>query len=282
MMKKIAVVTGASSGFGLLTSLELAKNGFHVIATMRNVEKQQVLLVEATARNVAEHIQVEQLDVTDEHSLQAFQSFLQTVDRVDVLVNNAGYAGGGCSEEVRVEEYRRQFETNVFGAISVTQLVLPYMRKRKSGKIINISSISGKVGFPGLSPYVSSKYALEGWSESLRLEVKPFGVDVVLVEPGSYDTNIWQTGQELLAENDYTHSPYRAQIEKIQTHINGEKDSLGNPTDIAKKIASIAVAKKTTLRYPIGKGVKFTIFMKSLLPWTWWERIVLKQFQKIK
>jgi NAD(P)-dependent dehydrogenase (short-subunit alcohol dehydrogenase family) len=281
-MKKIAIVTGASSGFGLLTSLELAKNGFHVIATMRNLEKQQQLLSEATAQHLAEHIQVEQLDVTDESSLHAFQSFLTTVDRVDVLVNNAGYASGGCSEEVSVEEYRRQFETNVFGAISVTQLVLSYMRKQKAGKIINVSSVSGKVGFPGLSPYVSSKYALEGWSESLRLEVKPFGIDVVLVEPGSYDTNIWQKGQDIIAENDYTHSPYKTQIEKIQTHINSEKDNLGNPTDIAKKIVAIAVANKTKLRYPIGKGVKFAIVMKSLLPWRWWEYVVLRQLKKIK
>jgi NAD(P)-dependent dehydrogenase (short-subunit alcohol dehydrogenase family) len=281
-MKKIAIVTGASSGFGLLTSLELAKNGFHVIATMRNIDKKQTLLLKANALNLTTSIQVEQLDVTDQHSLHAFQSFLTTIDRVDVLVNNAGYASGGCCEEIRIEEYRQQFETNVFGAISVTQLVLPFMRKQNTGKIINISSISGKVGFPGLSPYVSSKYALEGWSESLRLEVKPFGIDVVLVEPGSYDTNIWEKGQELIAGNDYKQSPYRTHIEKIQTHINSGKDSLGNPIDIAKKIASIAIANKTTLRYPIGKGVKFAVLMKSLLPWRWWEYIVLRQFKKIK
>lgn len=130
-----------------------------------------------------------------------------------------------------------------------------------------MSSISGKVGFPGLSPYVSSKYALEGWSGSLRLEVKPFGNDVVLVEPGSYDTNIWQNGQELIEGNDYTHSPYRTHIEAIQKHINNGKGNLGNPTDIAKNVVSIAIAKKTTLRYPIGKGVKFAIMMKKLPPW---------------
>lgn len=279
-MKKVAIVTGASSGFGLLTSLELAKSGFHVIATMRNLQKQQELLSQATKLRISEHIQIEQLDVTDEASLRTFQSFLTKLDRVDVLVNNAGYASGGCSEEVLIEEYRRQFETNVFGAIAVTQLVLPSMRKQNAGKIINISSISGKVGFPGLSPYVSSKHALEGWSESLRLEVKPFGIDVVLVEPGSYDTNIWETGQEHIAGNDYTQSPYKTHIEKIQSHINDGKDQLGNPNEIAKKIVSIATAKKTTLRYPIGKGVKFAIMMKSILPWSWWEYVVLKQFKK--
>lgn len=281
-MKKIAIVTGASSGFGLLTSLALAKNGFHVIATMRNLQKQQELLSQANALHIKEHIQIEQLDVTDEYSLRTFQSFLTKLDRVDVLVNNAGYASGGCCEEVLIEEYRRQFETNVFGAIAVTQIVLPFMRKQNAGKIINVSSISGKVGFPGLSPYVSSKYALEGWSESLRLEVKPFGIDVVLVEPGSYDTNIWETGQKLIEGNNYTDSPYKTHIESIQNHINDGKEQLGNPNDIAKKIASIAVAKKTTLRYPIGKGVRFAIIMKSLLPWIWWEYIVLREFKKKK
>lgn len=282
MNKKIAIVTGASSGFGLLTSLELAKNGFHVIATMRNLEKQHKLLSQATMLHIKEHIQIEQLDVTDEASLRTFQSFLMKLDHVDVLVNNAGYASGGCCEETLLAEYRRQFETNVFGAIAVTQIVLPFMRKQKAGKIINISSISGKVGFPGLSPYVSSKHALEGWSESLRLEIKPFGIDVVLVEPGSYDTNIWQTGQELIEGNDYTHSPYKTHIEAIQNHITEGKNRLGDPNEIAKKIVSIAVANKTTLRYPIGKGVRFAVIVKSLLPWRWWEYVVLRSFKKKK
>ncbi len=281
MNKKIAIITGASSGFGLLTTLELAKKDYLVIATMRNLEKQVDLISQATKLNLQQYIQVQQLDVTDQNSIHNFQLFLKEINRVDLLINNAGYANGGFIEEIPIEEYRKQFETNLFGAISITQLVLPYMRKQKSGKIINISSISGQVGFPGLSPYVSSKYALEGWSESLRLEVKPFGIDVALLEPGSYSTNIWEVGKQLAENQSDTTSPYKEYMEKIQKHINNGSETFGNPIDVANKIVEIAEAKRTTLRYPIGKGVKFMIFAKKLLPWRLWEYLVLRSFKKM-
>ncbi|MED2040168.1 oxidoreductase [Bacillus wiedmannii] len=281
MDKKIAVITGASSGFGLLTTLELAKKDYLVIATMRNLNKQEDLISQATKLNLQQNIKIQQLDVTDQNSIHNFQLFLKEINRVDFLINNAGYAHGGFVEEIPVEEYRKQFETNLFGAISITQLVLPYMREQKSGKIINISSISSQVGFPGLSPYVSSKYALEGWSESLRLEVKPFGIDVALVEPGSYNTNIWAVGKQLATKQSDTTSPYKEYMGKIQKHINSGSDTFGNPIDVAKKIVEIAEAKRTTLRYPIGKGVKFMIFAKKILPWKLWEYIVLRTFKKM-
>ncbi len=281
MNKKVAIITGSSSGFGLLTTLELAKKDYLVIATMRNLEKQANLLSQATQLNLLHNITVQQLDVTDQNSIHNFQLFLKNINRVDLLINNAGYANGGFVEEIPVEEYRKQFETNLFGAISITQLVLPYMREQKSGKIINISSISGQVGFPGLSPYVSSKHALEGWSESLRLEVKPFGIDVALVEPGSYNTNIWEVGKQLATNQSDTTSPYKEYMDKIQKHINSGSDTFGNPIDVAKKIVDIAEAKRTTLRYPIGKGVKFMILAKKILPWRLWEHLVLRSFKKM-
>ncbi|QWH85236.1 SDR family oxidoreductase [Bacillus mycoides] len=281
MNKKITIITGASSGFGLLTALELAKKDYLVIATMRNLEKQVNLLSQAAKLKLQQNIKVQQLDITDQNSTHNFQLFLKEINRVDLLINNAGYANGGFVEEIPVEEYRKQFETNLFGAISITQLVLPYMREQKSGKIINISSISGQVGFPGLSPYVSSKYALEGWSESLRLEVKPFGIDVALLEPGSYNTNIWEVGKQLAENQSDTTSPYKEYMDKIQKHINNGNDTLGNPMDVANKIVEIAEARRTTLRYPIGKGVKFMIFAKKILPWRLWEFLVLKSFRKM-
>ncbi|HFI2423557.1 oxidoreductase [Bacillus paranthracis] len=281
MNKKVAIITGSSSGFGLLTTLELAKKDYLVIATMRNLEKQANLLSQATQLNLLHNITVQQLDVTDQNSIHTFQLFLKEINKVDLLINNAGYANGGFVEEIPVEEYRKQFETNLFGAISITQLVLPYMRVQKSGKIINISSISGQVGFPGLSPYVSSKYALEGWSESLRLEVKPFGIDVALVEPGSYNTNIWEVGKQLATNQSDTTSPYKEYMDKIQKHINSGSDTFGNPIDVANKIVEIAESKRTNLRYPIGKGVKFMIFAKKILPWRLWEYLVLRSFKKM-
>ncbi|EEL76140.1 Short-chain dehydrogenase/reductase SDR [Bacillus cereus AH676] len=281
MNKKIAIITGASSGFGLLTTLELAKKDYLVIATMRNLEKQGTLLSQVTQLNLQQNIKVQQLDVTDQNSIHNFQLFLKEINRIDLLINNAGYANGGFVEEIQVDEYRKQFETNLFGAISITQLVLPYMRKQRSGKIINISSISGQVGFPGLSPYVSSKYALEGWSESLRLELKAFGIDVALIEPGSYNTNIWEVGKQLATNQSDTTSPYKEYMDKIQKHINSGSDTFGNPIDVAKKVVDIAEAKRTTLRYPIGKGVKFMILARKILPWRLWEYLVLRSFKKI-
>ncbi|NMW13518.1 SDR family oxidoreductase [Bacillus paranthracis] len=281
MNKKVAIITGSSSGFGLLTTLELAKKDYLVIATMRNLEKQANLLSQATQLNLLHNITVQQLDITDQNSIHTFQLFLKEINRVDLLINNAGYANGGFVEEIPVEEYRKQFETNLFGAISITQLVLPYMREQQSGKIINISSISGQVGFPGLSPYVSSKHALEGWSESLRLEVKPFGIDVVLVEPGSYNTNIWEVSKQLATNQSDTTSPYKEYMDKIQKHINSGSDTFGNPIDVANKIVEIAESKGTNLRYPIGKGVKFMIFAKKILPWRLWEYLVLRSFKKM-
>ncbi|HFK1722718.1 oxidoreductase [Bacillus thuringiensis] len=281
MNKKIAIITGASSGFGLLTSLELAKKDYLVIATMRNLEKQGTLLSQVTKLNLQQNIKVQQLDVTDQNSIHSFQLFLKEINRIDLLINNAGYANGGFVEEIPVDEYRKQFETNLFGAISITQLVLPYMREQRSGKIINISSISGQIGFPGLSPYVSSKYALEGWSESLRLEVKLFGIDVALIEPGSYNTNIWAVGKQLAENQSDTTSPYKEYMDKIQKHINSGSDTFDNPIDVANKIVEIAESKRTNLRYPIGKGVKFMIFMKKILPWRLWEHLVLRSFKKM-
>ncbi|MED1538060.1 oxidoreductase [Bacillus pseudomycoides] len=280
-MSKIVIITGASSGFGFLTALELAEKDYFVIATMRNLNKQTELLSQAAALHLQQNIKIHQLDVTDQKSIHAFQLFLKELNQVDILVNNAGYASGGFIEEIPVEEYRRQFETNVFGAISITQIVLPYMRKQKSGKIINVSSISGQVGFPGLSPYVSSKYALEGWSESLRLEVKPYGIDVSLIEPGSYNTNIWEVGKELAENYSESTSPYKAYMDKIQNHINNGSDTFGNPVDVARKIVAIAEAKNATLRYPIGKGVKLMIVAKKILPWRVWEFLVLRSFKKM-
>ncbi|EMI9089607.1 short-chain dehydrogenase [Bacillus cereus] len=281
MNKKIAVITGASSGFGLLTTLELVKKDYLVIATIRNLNKQENLISQATQLNLQQNIKIQQLDVTDQNSIHNFQLFLKEINRVDLLINNAGYANGGFVEEIPVPEYRKQFETNLFGAISITQLVLPYMREQKNGKIINISSISGQVGFPGLSPYVSSKYALEGWSESLRLEVQPFGIDVALVEPGSYNTNIWEVGKQLATNQSDTISPYKDYMDKIQKHMNSGSDTFGNPIDVAHKIVKIAESKHTNLRYPIGKGVKFMILAKKILPWRLWEYLVLRSFKKM-
>lgn len=278
MNNKTAIVTGTSSGFGLSASIELARKGFTVIAAMRDTKKKGDLLQEARKHRVESKIIISELDVTNEKSILAFQTrVIDAYGRVDVLVNNAGYAGAGFVEEISMDEYRKQFETNVFGVFAVTKAFLPVMRKQKHGCIINVSSISGKIAFPGMSPYIASKHAIEGWSESLRLEMQPFGVKVVLIEPGSYKTNIWTTGKQVAAESLQSHSPYQNYMKKIEKYITEGENSMGDPSDVARKIAAIAIMENPDIRYPIGRGVKLTIFLKNFLPWSLWEKIIIKK-----
>ncbi|MFJ7726422.1 SDR family oxidoreductase [Neobacillus sp. NPDC097160] len=278
MMKKTAIVTGSSSGFGLLCAIELAISGFTVIATMRDVKKAKPLLKAAKEKEIAEFLSIQQLDVTSPDSIAQFYITLSDYPSIDVLVNNAGFALGGFSEELSIEEYRRQFETNFFGVIAVTQAVLPFMRANGHGRIINMSSISGRMGFPGLSAYVASKHALEGYSESLRLELKPFGIDVSLIEPGSYQTNIWASVDQM---NINPSSPYLSYMESMMKEIEGGKAEHGNPIDVAKLVAQIASQRKTPdLKYPIGKGVKQNLFLKSFLPWRFIESVILKKLKQ--
>ncbi|UTE74914.1 oxidoreductase [Rossellomorea marisflavi] len=275
MNHKVAIVTGSNSGFGLLTTVELAKSGFRVIATMRNTAKKEELLKRASSLQVEDRIVIQELDVTSASSLESFKKFLTSLDRIDVLVNNAGFAQGGFLEEVCLDEFRQQFETNVFGVIGVSQLLLPYMRRQGSGKIINIGSISGRIGFPGLSPYVSSKHALAGLSESLRLEVKPFGIDVHLIEAGSYQTNIWTTGKKITERSLHSTSPYHAQMKKLNAHLVESGETYGDPRNVSDLVVKIATGRNQRFRYQVGKGTTTTILVKLLLPWRIIERIIL-------
>jgi NAD(P)-dependent dehydrogenase (short-subunit alcohol dehydrogenase family) len=186
--KVVAVVTGSSSGIGFETSLLLAKNGFFTYATMRNVDKSNKIVDLKLKEKLP--LEVLKLDVTDDKSVkEAIEKIADEQGTVDVLVNNAGYALVGPLEELSIQEFKEQFETNVFGAIRVTQAVLPIMRKQRHGTIVNISSVAGRMGFPLTSAYVSSKFALEGLSESMAYEIDQFGTKVILIEPGVIKTN---------------------------------------------------------------------------------------------
>ena len=280
MGNKIAIVTGSSSGFGLLTSLELAKKGFQVMATMRNLEKKAELIERAGLAGIADRIEIYELDVTSEASIRQFRNCIEMKGRVDVLVNNAGYAGAGFVEDITIDEYRQQFETNVLGVIAVTQTVLPFMRKQGNGKIITISSISGTMGFPGLSPYVSSKFAIEGWSECLRLELKTFGIDVSLIEPGSYKTNIWTNGKHITEKSLHKSSPYHEYLVKMENYLKSSESSYGNPKEIADKVAKLSTSRAMQFRHKIGRGVTLGILLKSILPWRVWEKMILTRLDK--
>src|SRR5580700_12194173 len=195
MIEKIAVVTGASSGFGLLTSIELAKAGFRVVATMRDLGRRERLEQAAAAAGVAAQLDIRALDVTDFDSLPGFvDAVVRDHGRLDVLMNNAGFAVAGFLEDIKLDELRRQFETNFFGAVAMTKAALPTMRRQHSGHIIMVSSIGGLLGSVSVSSYSASKHALDGWSESLRLKINSLGIKVVLIEPGAFQTEIWTRG----------------------------------------------------------------------------------------
>ena len=186
--QQIALVTGSASGIGFETALMLARNGIYTFATMRNLSKSEEILDYARK----DHLPLEtlRLDVTDEQSIsEAIDEIIGKKNRIDILVNNAGYSLLGPLEQLHMEEIKEEFETNFFGIIKLIQCVLPIMRKQRYGRIINISSLAGRIGFPLSSAYVSSKFALEGLTESLRYEVQDFGIHVILIEPGVIKTN---------------------------------------------------------------------------------------------
>jgi NAD(P)-dependent dehydrogenase (short-subunit alcohol dehydrogenase family) len=242
---------------------------------MRDISKQTMLIERSKAANIEQHLECMQLDVTDEKAIaHVIQTIQQKYNRIDVLVNNAGYAVGGCVEDIPLTDWRLQFETNFFGLVALTQAVLPMMRQQKKGKIINVSSISGRLGFPGYAAYAASKFAVEGFSESLRHEMLPFGVFVVLIEPGAYKTEIWDKG--FAAMRTSPESAYRAQLEAVLRYSHKAAETAPDPQEIAALIVRISAKPSPKLRYPLGKGASISLWSKSLLPWKWFEWILRK------
>lgn len=195
-------------------------------------------------------------------------------------MNNAGFAVGGFVEEVSMETWRRQMETNFFGLIAVTKAVLPFMRAQRSGLIINVSSVSGLTGFPGYAPYAASKFAVEGFSESLRQEMLSYGVRVVLVEPGSFRTPIW--GKGIAGIHSPEGSPYRARLEEVLRYSRRSAETAPDPQEVADLIARITAKRAPRLRYPVGKGSRVLMIGKALIPWKVLEGIISKSLRAMK
>jgi NAD(P)-dependent dehydrogenase (short-subunit alcohol dehydrogenase family) len=259
----VAVVTGSSSGIGLATSLALARNGYLTYATMRNLAKRDS--VQSTAEKQHLSIRTVQLDVTDENSVKnAIQSILSESGRIDLLVNNAGYGLTGALEDIRIDEIRALYETNLFGVIRVTQAVLPTMRKQGSGRIINISSGAGRIGYPGGSAYVSSKFALEGLSESMAYEIEQFGIRTVLVEPGFVRTNFGENIVITKKAQD-PNSPYSQMMMQMKSS-SYRRRMIENASDadlVASVVVEAATAKEPNLRYLAGKDVQQMVAAKK-------------------
>ena len=273
MPEKVALITGSSSGIGLLATVELAKAGFRVVASMRDVSRRERL--DQAAGSLSDRIDVRRLDVTETASIKPFvESVVHHYGRIDVLVNNAGFAMAGFAEDMKLEEIQRQFATNFFGAGAMTQAALPIMRRQQSGHIIMVSSIGGLSGAPSISSYNASKHALEGWSESLRLEVNSLGIKIVLIEPGSFQTDIWTRGAVMGEKATQESSPNYQRILRM-------RDAIGNvhkrdPIAVARLIARLAPDPNPRLRYLIGPDAHIQLWMKRVLPWKWFEKLMAK------
>lgn len=272
MSRKIAVITGCSSGFGLLTAIELAKRGFQVVATMRDLGRRGRLDAAASSGVT---LDVRCLDITDFSAIPGFvDTVLRDHARIDVLINNAGFAVAGFAEDLTLEEVRLQFETNFFGHVAMTQAVLPVMRRQRSGHIIMISSIVGLHGAMSISSYSAAKFALEGWSESLRLEVNSLGIKVVLVEPGSFQTDIWTRNVHIGRKAQDGSSPNRERGARMKEQV--QKMRKRDPIEVAQLIARIAQHPNPKLRYVIGPDAHIQLWFKRLLPWKWHEKLVAR------
>lgn len=276
MSGKIAVITGASSGIGLLTAVELARRGHTVVATMRDLSRRTRLDEAAAAAGVAGHLDLRRLDVTEFDSLPTVVSeIVRDHGRLDVLINNAGFAVAGFAEDLKLEEIRVQFETNYFGHVAMTKAVIPVMRQQGSGHIIMISSISGRAAGPVSSSYAASKFALEGWSESLRIELRSLGIRVVMVEPGAFQTDIWERNMRLGEFATAPESPNRERGQRFAEFIK-TKVHKRDARPVAELIARIVEDPNPKLRYRIGPDAHLTFWLRAILPWKAWERLLAR------
>lgn len=253
--QKVAIVTGSSSGIGLETSVSLAQNGFLTYATMRNLDKSSI--IKTAADNESLPIKVVQLNVADNRMINnAIQAIVSEAGRIDILVNNAGYGLVGAFEDLSIDdEIKNQYETNVFGLMRVTQAVLPIMRRQKSGIIVNVSSGAGLFGYPGGSAYVSTKFAVEGLSESMAYELEPFGIKVVLIEPGFIKTN-FANAMVLAKKAQDPSSPYSEMMQRIQANSKEMAKNASSVDVVSKAILEAVTSKNPNLRYLVGKDVE--------------------------
>ncbi len=251
-MAKTVLLTGASSGIGRATALLFQQKGWNVIATMRSPEK-----------STLENVHCLQLDVTDPASIEAAIAASLELVPIDVLINNAGYALLGAFETCTPEEIKRQFDTNVFGLMNVTRSLLPHFRERKSGIIINVASIGGRMTFPLYSLYHGTKWAVEGFSESLRYELDPFNIRVKIIEPGPIKTDFYSRSAAIAKRPDLT--VYDAFVDKLIPRLNQFGEKGGTPEEVAEMIYRAATDESSKLRYPVGGNAGLLLGLRKLL-----------------
>lgn len=272
MDKKVALITGASSGIGASTALALKEKGFVVYGAARREKSLEALAEKGIATAV--------LDLTDENSIaECVAQIAEKEGRIDVLVNNAGYGYYGAVEDVDMQEARRQIEVNLFGLARITQLVLPIMRKNSYGKIVNISSMAGRIWTPFGAWYHATKYAVEGFSAALRMEVKDFGIDVIIIEPGAIKTNWGFIAADNL-EKSSAEGAYKEQAaiaaESMRKIYSG---NITEPQVIAHCIAKAVTAAKPKTRYLLGYGAKAAVIVQRLFGDRLYDKAISKVYR---
>jgi NAD(P)-dependent dehydrogenase (short-subunit alcohol dehydrogenase family) len=273
MTLRVALVTGGSSGIGQATALELAGLGFTVYAGARRLDRMEGLS--------AQGVRSLSLDLTDDSSVvDAVARIEREAGRLDVLVNNAGYGSFGAVEDLPLAEGRRQFDVNVFGAMRLIQLVLPLMRRQGAGRIVNVTSVGGKIYSPFGAWYHGTKFALEGMSDALRIELKKFGIDVVVIEPGAVRTEWGTIAADQLIEVS-GRGAYAADARKFaETTLAGTAgDSASDPAVVAKAIATAVTARRPKTRYAVGYMAKPILTLRRLLPDKSFDRLMARSSQ---
>jgi short-subunit dehydrogenase len=265
-MSKVILITGASSGMGKVTAEELIKDGHTVYCAARSVEKMKDL--EKLGGKILK------MDVSDDKSLKTgVEQIISAEGRIDVLWNNAGFGLYGPVEEIPIEKARYQFDVNLFGLAALTQKVLPHMRKQKSGLIISTSSMGGKIYTPLGAWYHATKHALEGWSDCLRIELKEFGINVVVLEPGLIDTG-FMSGVEHHLDPVYLNGPYKRIVQALS---NSGSMKMSSPMVIANTVKKIVNAKKPKTRYLVGAMAKPLVRIRKLFGDKIYDKVIMSQ-----
>jgi NAD(P)-dependent dehydrogenase (short-subunit alcohol dehydrogenase family) len=268
------LITGCSTGIGRATAERLAADGWNVHATARRPE---------SIEDLAERgCRIHALDVTDERSMESAVRAIEEDGPIGALVNNAGYSQSGAIETIPMESVRRQFETNVFGLMRMCQLVLPGMRSAGSGRMVNLSSMGGKLTFPGGGVYHATKHAVEALSDALRFEVREFGIDVVIIEPGLIVTEFGETAAGSLAEIE-EHGPYskfNSDVARVTANAyTGPMARFGaGPEAVARKIAKALTARRPSTRYTVSSSAKVMLGVRRLSTDRMWDRMVRSQY----
>lgn len=271
---QVVLITGCSSGFGLTAAVEMAKAGFRVFASMRNLDKRADLDKEAEKVKVS--LDVIELDVTKKDSIaSAVAEVEKRAGPVDILVNNAGYGLFGFAEDIDAPELQREFDTNFFGLVALTEAVIPKMRERRSGHVINISSILGLLSIPNASAYCASKFAVEGYMEALRYEGLLDGYYVSNIEPGYYQTKFGDKRQDITKEG----SPHFQAAQGLNQDTTQKVNHASGPEEVAALIVAVAKEEKPGFRYPIGPG-KFFPILKRFLPESLFEKLLMTRVRQ--